>query len=89
MSCYTTQVHQFIEPASLSDLQRRFDWSDMWIDDINSEGKKHGHFSLRSRDLMFSPIMIQWRLSKSTMMWSISSRSNGFSTRAAATQSVK
>jgi hypothetical protein len=39
---YVTQVHQHVEPVSLADLERRFDWSELRIYDINSEGMKHG-----------------------------------------------
>jgi hypothetical protein len=39
---YVTQVHQTIEPGSLAELRRRFDWSDLKIYDINLEGMKHG-----------------------------------------------
>jgi len=39
---YVTQVHQHIEPASLAELERRFDWSELHIYDINVEGMKHG-----------------------------------------------
>jgi hypothetical protein len=37
-----TQVHQIIEPDSLSDLKKKFDWSDLRIYDIDVEGMKHG-----------------------------------------------
>lgn len=39
---YVTQVHQNIEPISLANLKKRFDWSDLRIYDINVEGMKHG-----------------------------------------------
>jgi 16S rRNA G966 N2-methylase RsmD len=39
---YVTQVHQHIEPVSLANLKKRFDWSDLRIYDINVEGMKHG-----------------------------------------------
>ena len=39
---YVTQVHQNIEPGSLTDLKKKFDWSDLRIYDINVEGMKHG-----------------------------------------------
>jgi hypothetical protein len=39
---YVTQVHQQVEAASLADLERRFDWSERRIYDINVEGMKQG-----------------------------------------------
>ena len=39
---YVTQVHQNIEPLSLENLKKRFDWSDLRIYDINVEGVRHG-----------------------------------------------
>ncbi len=39
---YVTQIHQHIEPVSLANLKKRFDWSDLRIYDINVEGMKHG-----------------------------------------------
>jgi 16S rRNA G966 N2-methylase RsmD len=39
---YVTQVHQNIEPLSLENLKKRFDWSDLRIYDINVEGMRHG-----------------------------------------------
>jgi hypothetical protein len=39
---YVTQLHQNVEPVSLENLKRRFDWSDLRIYDINVEGMKHG-----------------------------------------------
>jgi hypothetical protein len=39
---YVTQVHQNIEPDSLVDLKKKFEWSDLRIYDINVEGMKHG-----------------------------------------------
>jgi len=46
---YVTQVHQHVELASLANLQRRFDWSELRIYDINSEGRKHGVLLGRTR----------------------------------------
>jgi hypothetical protein len=39
---FVTQVHEKIVPASLSDYEARFDWSEVRIYDINPEGKRHG-----------------------------------------------
>src|SRR5450432_149781 len=39
---YVTQIQQNVEPVSLENLKRRFDWSDLRIYDINVEGMKHG-----------------------------------------------
>jgi len=39
---YVTQVHQSVNPQSLAELERRFDWSELRIYDINVEGMKHG-----------------------------------------------
>jgi hypothetical protein len=39
---WVTQVHQTINPISLEDLKKRFDWSVLRIYDINVEGMKHG-----------------------------------------------
>ncbi len=39
---YVTQVHENIEPHSLENLKKRFDWSDLRIYDINVEGMRHG-----------------------------------------------
>jgi hypothetical protein len=39
---YVTQVFQHIEPTSLTDLESRFEWSELRIYDINVEGMKHG-----------------------------------------------
>jgi hypothetical protein len=39
---FVTQVHEKIVPASLSDYEARFDWSEVRIYDINAEGKRHG-----------------------------------------------
>jgi hypothetical protein len=39
---YVTQVHQNIEPLSLENLKKKFDWSDLRIYNINVEGMKHG-----------------------------------------------
>ena len=38
---WVTQVHQTIDPISLADLKKRFDWSALRIYDINIEGMKH------------------------------------------------
>lgn len=39
---YVTQIHQSVNPSSLADLRKRFDWSAVRIYDINREGMKHG-----------------------------------------------
>ncbi len=39
---WVIQVHQTIDPMSLADLKKRFDWSALRIYDINVEGMKHG-----------------------------------------------
>ncbi len=39
---WVTQVHQTVDPVSLADLKKRFDWSALRIYDINIEGMKHG-----------------------------------------------
>jgi hypothetical protein len=39
---YVTQVHQSVDPESLAELERNFDWSEVRIYDINVEGMKHG-----------------------------------------------
>lgn len=39
---WVTQVHQTVDPISLADLKKRFDWSALRIYDINIEGMKHG-----------------------------------------------
>jgi len=39
---WVTQVHETVDPISLADLKKRFDWSALQIYDINSEGMKHG-----------------------------------------------
>ncbi|GAC1658507.1 MAG: hypothetical protein NVS9B15_20270 [Acidobacteriaceae bacterium] len=39
---YVTQIHQSVNPSSLADLRKRFDWSEVRIYDINREGMKHG-----------------------------------------------
>src|SRR3954462_5559794 len=39
---FVTQVYEKIVPASLADYERRFDWSEVRIYDINVEGKRHG-----------------------------------------------
>ena len=39
---YVTQVHQHVESTSREELERRFEWSDLCIYDINAEGMKHG-----------------------------------------------
>ena len=39
---YVTQVHQHFEAASMENLEKRFDWTDLRVYDINVEGMKHG-----------------------------------------------
>lgn len=39
---YVIQVHQQVEPNSLAELTRRFEWWERRIYDINQEGMKHG-----------------------------------------------
>jgi hypothetical protein len=39
---WVTQVHQTVDPISLADLKKKFDWSALRIYDINIEGMRHG-----------------------------------------------
>jgi hypothetical protein len=36
------QVYEAVEPASLADLERRFDWSALRVYDLNEPGENHG-----------------------------------------------
>jgi hypothetical protein len=36
------QVHETVEPVSLADLERRFDWSALRVYDLDEPGENHG-----------------------------------------------
>jgi hypothetical protein len=38
----TTQVYEKLNPTSLRDVQRLFDWSELRVYDLNGAGKNHG-----------------------------------------------